>query len=59
MGADIAFEDETGIRILTRSGRTWGEVNSPPTLTVNQQHGGYNVLSAVTAKGELLFDIEE
>ncbi|MCK7581485.1 MAG: IS630 family transposase [Chromatiales bacterium] len=59
MGADIAFEDETGIRILTRSGRTWGEVNSPPTVTVNQQRGGYNVLSAVTAKGELLFDIEE
>jgi transposase len=59
MGADIAFEDETGIRILTRSGRTWGEVNSPPTVIVNQQRGGYNVLSAITAKGELMFDIEE
>jgi transposase len=57
--ADIAFEDATGIRILTRSGRTWGAVNCPPTVTVNQQRGGYNVLSAITAKGELMFDIEE
>lgn len=59
IGADIAFEDETGIGLLTRSGRTWGEVNSPPTVTVNQQRGGYNVLSAILAKGELIFDIEE
>jgi hypothetical protein len=28
-GADIAFEDEAGIGIMTRSGETWGEVNSP------------------------------
>ncbi len=59
IGADIAFEDETGIGILTRSGRTWGEINSPPAVIVNRQRGGYNVLSAVTAKGTLLFAIEE
>lgn len=59
MGADIAFEDEAGIGIPTRSGRTWGEVDSPPTVIVNRQRGGYNVLSAITAKGELTFDIEE
>jgi len=59
MGADIAFEDEGGIGILTRSGRTWGEVNKTPVVTVNKQRGGYNVLSAITAAGELTFDIEE
>lgn len=59
MGADIAFEDEGGIGILARSGRTWGEVNKTPVVTVNQQRGGYNVLSAITAAGELTFDIEE
>jgi transposase len=59
MGADIAFEDEAGIGILTRSGRTWGEVNKTPVVTVNKQRGGYNVLSAITAAGELTFDIEE
>ena len=59
MGADIAFEDEAGIGIRTRSGRTWGEVNKTPVVTVNKQRGGYNVLSAITAAGELTFDIEE
>lgn len=59
MGADIAFEDESGIGIRTHSGRTWGEVNTTPVVTVNQQRGGYNVLSAITATGELNFDIEE
>ncbi len=59
MGADIAFEDEAGIGIRTRSGRTWGEVNQTPVVTVNQERGGYNVLSAITAAGELAFDIEE
>ena len=24
-GAEIAFEDEAGVRIMTRSGRPWGE----------------------------------
>ncbi len=59
IGADIAFEDESGIGIRTRSGRTWGEVNATPVVTVNQQREGYNVLSAITAAGELNFDIEE
>lgn len=59
MGADIAFEDEAGIGIRTRSGRTWGEVNKTPVVTVNQERGGYNILSAITAAGELAFDIEE
>lgn len=28
-------------------------------VTVNKQRGGYNVLSSITATGELTFDIEE
>ena len=44
---------------LKRAGRTWGEVNKTPVVTVNQQRGSYNVLSAITAAGELAFDIEE
>ena len=59
IGADIAFEDESGIGIRTRSGRTWGEVNITPVVTVNQQREGYHVLSAITAAGELSFDIKE
>lgn len=59
IGADIAFEDEAGVGIRTRSGRTWGEVNSPPEVKVTDQRGGYNVLSMITAKGELMYDLEE
>jgi transposase len=59
MGADIAFEDEAGVGIMTRSGRTWGEVDSPPEVKASDQRGGYNVLSMITAKGELMYDLEE
>jgi transposase len=58
-GADIAFEDEAGIGMMTRSGRTGGEVGSPPKVVVSDQRGGDNVLSIVTAKGERFYDIEE
>ena len=57
--ADIAVEDEAGIAIMTRSGRTWGEVGSPPKVVVSDQRGGYNALSIVTAKGDLIYAIEE
>lgn len=60
MHADIFFEDEAGVGIMTRSGRTWGEVNSPPTVLASDQRGGYNVLSAITAQEpKLYYAIEE
>ena len=59
MGADILFEDEAGIGVMTRAGRTWGEVNSPPQVSASDQRGGYNVLSMVTAEGELVYEVEE
>ena len=34
LGADILFEDEAGIAIMTRSGRTWGKVDSPPPAAI-------------------------
>ena len=58
-GADIAFEDEAGVRIMTRSGRTWGEVGQPPEVAVSDRRGGYNVLSIITANGELHYSLEE
>ena len=59
MGADIAFEDEAGVGIRTRSGRTWGEVGHPPEVAVSDRRGGYNVLSIITANGELHDSLEE
>ena len=58
IGADIGFEDEAGVGILTRSGRTWGEVGTPPEVTATHQRGGYNVLSIITAEGHLRYSIE-
>lgn len=52
IGADIAFEGEAGVKIMTRSGRPWGEGGHPPEVAVSDRRGGYNVLSIVTATGE-------
>ncbi len=38
---------------MTRSGRTWGEVNAPPIVPASDRRGGYTVLSAITPEGEL------
>lgn len=53
LGADIGFEDEAGIGVRTRSGRTWGLAGQAPEIPVSQQRGGYNVLSLVTPQGTL------
>jgi transposase len=55
INADIAFEDEAGIAIMTRTGRTWGNVNSPPRVLATDQRGGYNALSAITTTGRLYY----
>jgi transposase len=55
LDADIFFEDEAGVGIMTRSGRSWGAVNSPPTVSASDQRGGYNVLSAITARDPKLY----
>lgn len=57
MDADIAFEDEAGVAIMTRSGRTWGAVNASPRVPATDERGGYNVLSAITTTGELYYRI--
>lgn len=58
LGADIAFEDEAGIGVSTRSGRTWGAAGQPPEIRVTDQRGGFNVLSTVTAQGQMRYATE-
>jgi transposase len=58
IGADIGFEDEAGVGIMTRAGRTWGEVGAPPVVPATDRRGGYNVLSVITATGTLRYSIE-
>jgi transposase len=57
LGADIGFEDEAGVGIMTRSGRTWGLVGKTPVVRVCMQRGGYNVLSMVTSEGEMKYSV--
>jgi transposase len=56
--ADIAFEDEAGIGVRPRSGRTWGLVGEPPEIRVTDRRGGYNVLSVVTGQGQMRYSVE-
>jgi len=59
MGADIAFEDEAGVGVMTRHGRTWGMSGETPVIKASMLRGGYNVLSAVTAEGEMDYSIQD
>lgn len=42
---------------MTRRGRTWGLVGQTPVVRVSLERGGYNLLSMVTAKGEMKYSI--
>jgi transposase len=57
MAADIAFEDEAGVGIMTRQGRTWGLSGQTPVIKVSMARGGFNVLSIVNAQGEMNYSI--
>jgi transposase len=57
MGAEIGFEDEAGVRISTRHGRTWGERGKTPEVLATDQRDGYNMLSIVSAAGTLRYHV--
>ena len=57
--AEIAFEDETGVGVSTRYGRTWGECGKTPEVPATDQRGKYNVLSIVSAQGNMRYSTTE
>lgn len=59
IGADIGFEDEAGVDLRERSGKTWGPSGERPEVHVTGKRGRFNVLSVVTAKGELRYHVTE
>lgn len=59
LGADIGFQDEAGVGVGTRHGRTWGRRGETPVIKVCMQRGGYNLLAVVTNQGDLRFSIKE
>jgi transposase len=59
MDADIGFEDESGIGIMTRYGKTWGLRGETPVIQASMKRGGYNVMSVVTPEGKMRYSIED
>ncbi len=59
LGADIGYQDEAGVGIRTRYGRTWGERGQTPIVKACMKRGGYNVMSVVTAEGTLRYSLKE
>ena len=59
IGADIAFEDESGANIGTHSGRTWGASGETPEIIAPDRRDKFNLLSIVTNEGEMQFAIRE
>ena len=55
INAEIAFEDETGVGISTRHGRTWGKRGKTPEVPATDQRGGYNLLTTVSGEGKMRY----
>jgi len=58
LGADIAFEDESGVNLQTHTGRTWGERGRAPIVVRTDARGGFNILSTVDATAHLRYHLE-
>jgi transposase len=54
-GADIFFADEAGIRSDFHSGRTWAPRGQTPVIRATGARFGFNMLSAISPKGNLRF----
>jgi hypothetical protein len=39
IGADIGFEDEAGVGIMSRRGQTWGLVGQTPVVRLGRERG--------------------
>lgn len=54
-GAEIWFEDESGVRSDYHGGTTWAPKGQTPVVRATGVRYRYNMISAVTARGELRF----
>ena len=56
-GAQIFFADEAGVRSDFHSGTTWGRRGQTPVVSSTGARFGANIISAVSARGQLRFMI--
>jgi len=54
-GATIWFGDEAGVRSESRNGTTWAPKGCTPVVSTTGARFGLNLISAVSAKGEMRF----
>jgi transposase len=59
LGADIGFQDESGVGVMTRHGKTWGIRGETPVVKASTKRGGYNVMSVIMAEGEMRYSVKE
>ena len=58
-GATIYFADEAGIRSDYHTGTTWAPVGETPVVTVTGRRFSFNMISAVSPRGDFRFMIYE
>jgi transposase len=58
-GAMIYFADEAGIRSDYHTGTTWAPVGQTPVVTVAGRRFSFNMISAVSPRGDFRFMIHE
>lgn len=58
-GATVYFADEAGIRSDYHTGTTWAPVGQTPVVTVTGRRFSFNMISAVSPRGDVRFMIHE
>jgi transposase len=58
-GAVIYFADESGMRSDHHAGRTWAPSGETPTVETTGRRFSLNMISAISAKGEMRFMLHE
>jgi len=58
-GAEVFFGDEAGVRSDHHSGTTWAPKGKTPVVSSTGARFGFNIISAVSARGALRFMIVE
>ncbi len=56
-GAQVYFADEAGVRTDHHAGTTWAPVGATPVVEVTGERAGVNMISAVSPRGKLMFDV--
>lgn len=58
-GAAIFFADEASVRTVYHAGTTWAPVGQTPVVTGTGKTRSISMVSAVSPRGELLFDVQQ